>query len=59
MPLRDPYVTARGIATADILSGGRLLVGLGSGWCWQRSSSFLIGVPFADRGKLDSTNRSS
>lgn len=31
-PLRPPTVAAKALATVDILSGGRLSVGLGAGW---------------------------
>jgi len=30
--LRPPSVTAKALATVDILSGGRLVIGLGAGW---------------------------
>lgn len=32
LALRHPLVAARGFATADLLSGGRLSVGVGAGW---------------------------
>jgi probable F420-dependent oxidoreductase len=32
LPLRNPFVTARAAATVQILSGGRLLFGIGAGW---------------------------
>ena len=32
LPLRHPIVAARDITTVDVLSGGRVLVGIGLGW---------------------------
>jgi probable F420-dependent oxidoreductase len=49
LPLRHPVLAAKTIATAAILSGGRLTVGIGAGW--MREEFELVGVPFADRGR--------
>jgi hemerythrin-like domain-containing protein len=35
LPLRDPAITARGVASLDILSGGRTELGLGAGAFWE------------------------
>lgn len=32
LPFRDPFFTAKALATVDLLSGGRLLVGTGTGY---------------------------
>ncbi len=32
VPQRDPIVTAKEVATVDLLSGGRFLFGIGAGW---------------------------
>ncbi len=48
LPQRNPVVLAKELATLDHLSGGRLLLGIGSGWLEEEFDA--IGVPFAERG---------
>ncbi len=48
IPYRNPVVTAKVLATADYLSGGRIILGAGTGW-WREEFTAL-GVPFDDRG---------
>jgi probable F420-dependent oxidoreductase len=48
IPYRNPVVTAKALATADYLSGGRIILGAGAGW-WREEFAGL-GVPFEDRG---------
>jgi probable F420-dependent oxidoreductase len=50
---RHPYITAKAAGSLDNLSGGRLVLGLGSGY--QRAEFEVLGAGFADRGpRLDS-----
>lgn len=42
--MRPPGVTAKAIATLDVLTGGRAFVGLGAGW-WEREHQ-AFGLPF-------------
>jgi probable F420-dependent oxidoreductase len=42
--LRHPAVLAQDLATIDLLSGGRLIVGIGAGW--NRPEYDAIGLPF-------------
>ncbi len=50
--LRHPFITARGFATLDWLSGGRALLGVGAGWL--RSEWLALGVDPRTRGaRLD------
>jgi probable F420-dependent oxidoreductase len=50
--LRHPLLSARSMATASSLSGGRLVVGLGAGWL--REEFDVLDVGFDDRGaRLD------
>jgi probable F420-dependent oxidoreductase len=50
---RNPYITAKAAGSLDNLSGGRLVLGLGSGY--QRAEFDVLDASFADRGpRLDS-----
>jgi probable F420-dependent oxidoreductase len=48
-PLHSPAVLAKRAATLDLLSSGRLLLGLGIGW--QREEYEAVGAPFEGRGQ--------
>ena len=48
-PMREPLQLAKTAATVDVLSGGRLVLGVGMGW-WKEEYEAL-GVPFEARGK--------
>lgn len=47
LPQRNPVVLAKELATIDVLSGGRLEVGVGIGWLAEEFKA--IGVPFSER----------
>ena len=47
--MRDPYSAAKAIGTAAYLSGGRVELGIGVGWCAEEFA--LMGQPFAARGR--------
>ena len=46
--LRHPFVTARAVATLDILSGGRVELGIGASWLKEEWDA--AGLDFATRG---------
>ena len=50
VPHRQPIATAKMLATIDVLSGGRLILGVGAGW--MREEFALLGAPFAERGAV-------
>jgi probable F420-dependent oxidoreductase len=49
LPQRNPVVLAKEVATLDVLSGGRVLLGVGIGWLEEEFD--VIGVSFADRAR--------
>jgi probable F420-dependent oxidoreductase len=48
LPFRNPLVLAKELATVDVLSGGRLIFGVGVGYVQQEFQA--LDVPFARRG---------
>lgn len=49
LPQRNPIVVAKEIATLDLLSEGRVLLGVGVGWLAEEFAA--LGVPFEGRGR--------
>jgi len=49
LPMRQPVLHAKIMATIDFLSGGRFVLGAGVGW-WKEEFE-VLGVPFERRGK--------
>ena len=47
-PQHQPLILAKELATLDVLSGGRLMVGIGVGWPEEEYEA--LGVTFHDRG---------
>ena len=52
VPYRDPVWTAKMLATIDVLSGGRLDVGIGTGWTQREFEALGRGALYADRGAV-------
>ena len=50
VPHRPAVLAAKMVATIDVLSKGRLILGVGSGW--MREEIETLGAPFEARGKL-------
>lgn len=50
LPHRNAVVTAKTLATLDVLSAGRLICGVGVGWMEEEFN--LLNASFADRGPL-------
>lgn len=48
-PYRHPVLLAKSLASLDALSGGRVVLGIGSGW--MESEFAALGVPFRERGR--------
>jgi probable F420-dependent oxidoreductase len=54
LPLRNPLLLAKQIATLDLLAEGRLELGVASGWYKREFDA--AGVPYNQRGKLMDRN---
>jgi probable F420-dependent oxidoreductase len=49
LPYRHPVVLAKQIATLDVLSGGRTIIGVAAGW--MREEFDILGIPYERRGQ--------
>lgn len=47
LPIRNPFATAKAVASLDILSGGRFIFGVGIGWLEEEFNA--VGMNFKDR----------
>jgi probable F420-dependent oxidoreductase len=54
LPLRNPTVTAKALGTLDVISKGRLILGVAAGWYAREFDA--VGVPFKQRGRLFERN---
>ena len=50
LPYHNPFVAARAMASLDVVSGGRLVMGVGVGWMEEEFEA--LGVNFAERNEL-------
>lgn len=50
LPLRDPFVTAKQVATLQELSAGRMILGVGTGWNEQEFTA--VGADHSRRGAI-------
>ncbi|MEM1948002.1 MAG: TIGR03619 family F420-dependent LLM class oxidoreductase [Candidatus Caldarchaeum sp.] len=49
LTMRETVQVAKSLATIDVLSGGRVIAGLGAGWCEEEFQN--VGMNFQNRGK--------
>lgn len=49
LPLRNPLLLAKELVTLDVVSGGRLIIGVGAGWMDAEFKA--LGVPMEKRGE--------
>lgn len=54
LPLRNPVALAKQLSSMDRFSGGRLIMGMASGWYKREFDA--MGIPFEKRGKLMDEN---
>lgn len=54
LPLRNPLLLAKQLSTLDLLSDGRLVLAMASGWYKREFDA--VGVPFDQRGKIMDKN---
>ena len=54
LPLRNPVVLAKQLASIDHVSGGRLVMGVAAGWYKREFDA--VGVPFEKRGRIMDQN---
>jgi probable F420-dependent oxidoreductase len=54
LPLRNPTVAAKSLGTLDVISKGRLILGVAAGWYAREFDA--VGVPFTQRGRLFERN---
>lgn len=54
LPLRNPVSLAKQLSSMDQFSGGRLIMGMASGWYKREFDA--MGIPFEKRGKLMDEN---
>jgi probable F420-dependent oxidoreductase len=54
LPLRNPTVAAKTLGTLDVISKGRLILGVAAGWYAREFDA--VGVPFKQRGRLFERN---
>jgi probable F420-dependent oxidoreductase len=50
LPYRNPFLNARAIASLDVVSGGRAVMGIGTGWMEEEFAA--LGVDFDERNEL-------
>ena len=50
LPQRHPIYTAKEVATVDVLSAGRVILGIGSGWMKEEFEA--LGIDFHHRGAM-------
>ncbi|HKO10024.1 MAG TPA: TIGR03619 family F420-dependent LLM class oxidoreductase [Alphaproteobacteria bacterium] len=50
LPIRNPVLLAKQLSSIDLISKGRLLLGMASGWYKREFDS--VGVPFEKRGRI-------